>query len=313
MCKAVTLAAEARARFLRELKDTGHGQARDIKISLSLGPYGATLSPAQEFDGFYPPPFGPKAYSTPSGHNTNAFDVSNKPAEARRFAIASLETFHLERLAIFSESPSVWDTIDFIAFETVPLTTEIIAIRKAMGRLYATFPALHAKPWWISTVWPNGQFPEEAMTDGQRLSVREVTLALYGSQEDVEETHDAIGVPAGIGINCTNIDAIENILPEMSTTILEVQRACGQPAPFLVVYPNRGDVYDVVKQTWAASDNVGGGGGGDSWGMRLCEIVRRSLKEEESAWRGSIVGGCCKVGPADIAGLVEAVKAIYAG
>lgn len=331
MRKAVRLAVEARDRFLREPgeganhDDNEHPRrrTRDIKISLSLGPFGATLSPAQEFDGFYPPPFGPRAYS-PLGDNTNAFDASEDPTEARRSAIESLTMFHLERLAVFaeeenltSEGMGVWDAIDVIAFETIPLTTEIIAIRRAMSRLYRNFPALKRKLWWISTVYLRGQFPEQVASGGvrKRVSVREVTRALYGSDVDVEQVSDAnhdytLALPTGIGINCTSIDGVQNILTEMTSTMQELRRLrhdqlllSAAEAPLLVVYPNRGDIYDIVTRTWVPAEYTGEG-----WAKRLCDVVFPLLHENGTAWRGTILGGCCKAGPAEIAALVKQVK-----
>lgn len=322
MRKAVRLAVEARDRFLKEQSDAdadhntnGHRQTRSVKIALSLGPFGATLSPAQEFNGFYPPPFGPKAYS-PTGPNTNAFadSIPGGYIEARHAAAESLATFHLARLAVFAEDPGVWDAIDFIAFETVPLTTEIIAIRKAVDRMHMGFPALDAKPWWISTVYPNGQFPEEVASGDGRVSVRDVTLALYGNHElcgeairEGNKNATALPLPTGIGVNCTTVDALQGILMQITNTIKGLQREDGtRPAPFLVVYPNRGDIFDVVERTWTPSRNDGAGG---EWARRLWDVVCPFLMESNSVWQGSIIGGCCKVGPKEIAALVKEVRA----
>ncbi|KAJ6616686.1 hypothetical protein B0H10DRAFT_2036588 [Mycena sp. CBHHK59/15] len=66
-----------------------------VKIALSLGPFGAGLSPAQEFDGFYPPPYGPSAYSEAS-LNRNAFAAGEEAQEAE--ATEALARFHFDRL-----------------------------------------------------------------------------------------------------------------------------------------------------------------------------------------------------------------------
>jgi homocysteine S-methyltransferase len=70
MLESVRLADLARTRFIEE--QGGILTSSDIIIALSLGPYGASLFPAQEFEGFYPPPYGPKAYSA-SEMNCNSF------------------------------------------------------------------------------------------------------------------------------------------------------------------------------------------------------------------------------------------------
>jgi homocysteine S-methyltransferase len=65
MHEAVLLAQQAREIFISEQKDSQHPEKADqvpIQICLSLGPFGATLTPTQEFTGFYPPPYGPRGY-----------------------------------------------------------------------------------------------------------------------------------------------------------------------------------------------------------------------------------------------------------
>ncbi|KAF8756958.1 Homocysteine S-methyltransferase [Rhizoctonia solani] len=53
--KAIALAVRAREIYMNITSpDTLKPQ-----IALSLGPFGATLSPAAEFSGIYPPPYGP--------------------------------------------------------------------------------------------------------------------------------------------------------------------------------------------------------------------------------------------------------------
>ncbi|TFK74257.1 Homocysteine S-methyltransferase [Pluteus cervinus] len=134
------------------------------RIALSLGPFGAMLSPAQEFDGFYPPPYGPKGYSgnegastEPEGVNVNSFlDVQIEDAdhddggkegrqldpkhqrqlELETASIEALTQFHFERLMVFVDDVETWKAIDIIAFETVPLVREVKAIRRAMGMVH---------------------------------------------------------------------------------------------------------------------------------------------------------------------------------
>ncbi|KAF7293964.1 Hcy-binding domain-containing protein [Mycena kentingensis (nom. inval.)] len=65
------LAVEARRQLVAPASD-----GADPKIALSAG-----LSPAQEFDGFYPPRYGPRAY-TPDGPNLNAFAEADGRAAA---------------------------------------------------------------------------------------------------------------------------------------------------------------------------------------------------------------------------------------
>ncbi|KAJ7762510.1 Homocysteine S-methyltransferase [Mycena metata] len=140
MSKCVQLAAEARSRFNDEranssVPDQPDGELDEhaIKIALSLGPFGAGLSPAQEFDGYYPPPFGPRGY-THGGDNRNAFSKDDQGRKGEEEATAALAQFHLERLRVFADDKAAWDALDFIAFETVPVVREIRAARMYCNR-----------------------------------------------------------------------------------------------------------------------------------------------------------------------------------
>jgi homocysteine S-methyltransferase len=170
MLKSVKLADEARQRFIEERDDVSQ---QDVRIALSLGPYGASVFPGQEYGGFYPPPFGPKAFS--EGENYNAFDDEVMAENS----INALSQFHLERLQVFARNPEAWFSIDCIAFETVPLAREVKGIRRAIGLLQKEGVEDHlVKPWWISLVFPSGRYPETEHPGGQNLSVRHVAEAV---------------------------------------------------------------------------------------------------------------------------------------
>ena len=137
MRKAVRLAAQARQKYQ---EDTG----RMVRVALSLGPYGATLSPAQEFDGVYPPPYGPRGYH-PDGPNINAFEDPN----AEESSIESLANFHYNRLQTFLEPDEdgerVWSLFDGVAFETVPLARHQSSSRRRPQRMEWT-PSFGPEP-----------------------------------------------------------------------------------------------------------------------------------------------------------------------
>lgn len=283
MRKSVLLAAEARTRYTTERKEV-HLASPHIKIALSLGSFGATLSPAQEFDGFYPPPFGPKKYDqTGASENYNMFD----DPEADRRATKELEDFHFQRIKVFADDPLVWDAIDFIAFETVPLTREIRAIRRAVRRVEKTIGRM--KPWWISTVHPKGEFPERKQAI--RVQMQEVVQALLGQDEN------PTSIPDGIGINCISMEYTERVLAELAKT---VERRKG-PRPWLVVYPNGGDLWDPITRTWKS--DASGEAPTQSWAQQLELYVQAAVTS--GIWGGAIVGGCCKTGPAEISELAS--------
>src|ERR671913_526167 len=63
-----------------------------------------------------------------------------------------------------------------------------------------------------------------------------------------------------------------------------------RPGPPAVAYPNRGESWDPTRQTW-----TGPGGFDPALGTAWVDAGAR------------YVGGCCRVGPHDIAALVDAV------
>ncbi|KAI0708944.1 Homocysteine S-methyltransferase [Cerioporus squamosus] len=300
MLKSVKLAVEAKRRYLEEQRNTktSSQQLRSVMIALSLGPYGATLSPAQEFDGFYPPPFGPDLSRT--SEKTNAFEDEEK----ERASIEALAAFHLERLSVFADKPDIWDVVDFVAFETVPLRREITAIRTAVARLeaakgWAPFNVTREegcqrmKRWWISTIHPDGHYPETTV-EGRKANAMEVAEAALLHR-------DKLPNPWGFGINCTGIEFLPGLLQEVQGAAEKA--AVGGGKPWLVLYPNRGDVYDPKAQTWQKKGEEGTG-----WAREMHALVDAARKAQ--VWGGVIAGGCCKTGPHEINSLWQELGTI---
>ncbi|KAJ7019217.1 Homocysteine S-methyltransferase [Mycena alexandri] len=220
-----TLQAEARSRFNDECANSsvpGQPELDDnaIKIALSLGPFGAGLSPAQEFDGYYPPPFGPRGY-THGGDNRNAFFKDDKGQKEEEEATVALAQFHLERLRIFANDKAVWSALDFIAFETVPL------LLRAKG--------IESKPWWISFVFPGGKFPETSGEGDNRVDVRSVVAAALQNPVHIPGS-EHLPIPSALGVISTILADMERAVEELS----DPQNS----RPWLVIYPNAGDTYD---------------------------------------------------------------------
>lgn len=288
MCKAVKLTTEARRRFL-----SAHPKIKqeEIRIALSLGPYGATLPQAREFDGLYPPPFGPKEY-TDDGNNQNAYEPGDlREEEAERRLLA----FHLERLLVFAQHAETWTAIDLIGFETVPLAREVRAIRGAMGKLREEMGRTNSgstsqKPWWISTVWPDGQFPEERTPGGEHLVVKDVVHALYAKAEYPS--------PSGIGINCSPCGALGNILDEFNLQICKLL-IDDDDRPFLVVYPNH-EVQDACGSWKEQTDQDI-----TTWAAQLSDFAH--CQQTNKIWSSIMVGGCCNVSPRHIEALAKCI------
>ncbi|KAI0058120.1 Homocysteine S-methyltransferase [Artomyces pyxidatus] len=286
MRKSVGLAGEARRRFVEE--SDGKNDV-DVKIALSLGPFGATLLRPHEFDGFYPPPYGPQAYDA-NGTNRNAFTQEEKVEEVA--SMDMLTDFHLDRLRVFSEDWETWAGIDFVVFETVPLAREIEAVRRAMSRLRQDpIPSLDWKPWWISTVYPGGQFPETARPGSGNLTVQDVVTALF---------RDAAGYepPDAFGVNCTVLEHVATVVEDASRAITaDISRK--DEMPWLFLKPNGGQMYDVSTRKWGAKEHTG------EWVDGLKVVVQSA--NAAGVWGGIMVGGCCKTGPEDIYALAGAL------
>jgi homocysteine S-methyltransferase len=91
----------------------------------------------------------------------------------------------------------------------------------------------------------------------------------------------AAGVPeiVAVGVNCC---APEDVLPAIGAA-----RETGKP---VIVYPNSGERWDSARRTWVGSS--------------------RFSPRSAAQWRAAgarVIGGCCRVRPADIAGLPAVV------
>ncbi|KAL1411948.1 hypothetical protein Q8F55_002941 [Vanrija albida] len=239
-------------------------------VALSLGAYGATLPGGEEYRGFYPPPFGPRAY-TEGGDNTNY--SSGAELEGH---VAALAQWHLDRLRLYA-ADRTWDSIEDLAFETVPTISEYRGIRRAVAALYAELPVSARRPrFWIASAFPNRQHPQQN-GDGGRVSVAElVAAALEGDGAR----------PDALGINCTAPAELETLVPEYTAAV--AQHA--GPAPWLVIYPDGGDILDFENRKWIRQP----GQSPPEWAARLLRIARAAEQAGDGkTWGGVVVGGCC--------------------
>jgi homocysteine S-methyltransferase len=282
MITAVRLADEARTQFLKEHHSSG-GQTKEIKVALSLGSFGATLPGAEEYGGMYPPPYGPGPDPQLKAAHEAINTFSDNQTEDEEASIKALEEFHLERLKIYSP---VWDIIDCVSFETVPLRREIKAVRRVMASLGES---MGPKLWWIGTVWPHGLFPEK-IRPNEYTPAWAVADALMG-------TRDGEALPWGVGVNCTLVEHIPEIIKA-----LESYAEAQSLGVWLVVYPNGGYIYHPQTQSWIPNIESKG----ERWARKVLNTVQLSL--EGDTWGGVLVGGCCRTGPDDIEALVHLAK-----
>ena len=292
MRESVRLAKVAKLTFLEERKASDK-----VYIALSLGPFGATLKPTQEFRGVYPPPFGPRQFNS-EGENVNSFGP-DKTGEQQ--AIDALYEFHLKRLSVFASDPETWNAIDFLAFETVPLTREVVAIRKAVTKLYDKIQEdlgqEHLKPWWISCVFPDGNSPEQSRHDGgSNLGIEELLVSAFKDVPDLTSDGRLL-TPPGFGINCTSTRYLRTLTREVQL----FYRREALSNPWLVIYPNGNEVYDEESRAWSTQSKAE-----KTWADEVGALAREIGEEEQlhgTTVGGIIVGGCCKTGPNDISTL----------
>ncbi len=308
MRSSITLAAEARSRFATET----HTSIDKIKIALSLAGYGASLPLPHEFDGYYPPPYGPKAYvypPDPASPNRNSFRADESTQEAESEDL--LTAFHLERLRAYASDKEAWRAVNAIAFETIPLAREVKAIRRAVAALEDELSPEERKPWWVCTIYPGGKIPEEHAEAGEgRLGAKDVLAAYFDSTAITAESHKGVryAVPDAFGINCTGMAHTADAVAAMSDALAETSAArssVGGIGPWLVLKPNGGQTFDMETRKW------GWYGGesrlqGDKWAKQLSDIVRSAAAK--GVWGGILVGGCCKAGEEELRLLSKAIQ-----
>jgi len=315
MRSSVTLAAEGRKRFAAE----SHVPISSIKIALSLAAYGGSLSLPHEFDGYYPPPYGPKAYAPqpdPTGPNRNAYRADERAQEAQ--SEEALAAFHLERLRVYTSDKEIWRAVDALAFETIPLAREVRAIRRAVTALEDELAPEERKPWWICTVYAAGDFPEEHAEDGGGggLGAKEVLAsyfdALPAADTATSGSHEVVGaryaVPDAFGVNCTATTHVAGVVAAASDALAQIggARIGGRGEPWLVLKPNGGQTYDMDTRVWDMHDTETRSPG-EEWAKQLGDTVREAAAK--GVWGGILVGGCCKTGEEELRALSKVLQA----
>ncbi|RKF57090.1 putative homocysteine s-methyltransferase [Erysiphe neolycopersici] len=228
-------------------------------VVLGLGAAGACLKPSQEYTGNY---------------------VGSEVGTS----ISSIRKWHLERLCVFAQDRkdnklekvdeslpfcktndfyNCWNDVDLVAFETLPLLQEIIAIREAMAQVYdigshynlsdagATTASMFGKKvarkdFWISCVFPGEEYQ---LPDGS--SIANVIRSMLCKREKAE-------IPMGIGINCISIGKLETLIKKYEEVIFDmILRGEIESWPCLIIYPDgtNGEVYNTATHEWETKEN----------------------------------------------------------
>jgi len=83
-----------------------------------------------------------------------------------------------------------------------------------------------------------------------------------------------------LGINCSAPQTMASLIGRIKSVL---------PGKAIVVYPNSGEHYDAVTKTWHGVESP-----------MECAVAARTWLEAGA----SIIGGCCRMGPAHIAAIV---------
>lgn len=257
------------ARYMRSAIPLAHDAFashpnKPVRVALSLGPYGATMSPiAAEYSGAYPE------------------EMDSEDA---------LRKWHGERLRVFTEDDASWNGVEYVAFETVRRADEVKAIRGAIYDILSG--GKRRQPWWLCGVFPT----EEVDADDVRRWVR----AAVGDSDSLPRPW-GIGVNCTrVGSLGPIVDIMRDELQRMVEEghfVDEWQTTPGRP--WLVLYPDgtQGEEYDPATKEWVkkrTEENA------RPWDEVYWEVVE---KVKPGDWEGVILGGCCRAGPDHIAAL----------
>jgi homocysteine S-methyltransferase len=192
------------------------------KVALSLGAYGAAMVPGQEYSGAY---------------------------DAEHSSVEQLREWHFRRLEAFmpggedevekKERRTCWDSVGYVAFETLPRVDEVLAVRQVMEKGYGIVGREKVVEFWIACVFPG---EGNVLPDGS--TIKQVVGAMLGKGKGAR--------PMGVGINCTRVGKVEGLVVEFEREIGELIEREGGEWPTLVVYPDgtRGEVYDTTTKEW---------------------------------------------------------------
>lgn len=298
---------------------------RRARVALSLGPYGSSLQPGQEYTGAYPPPFGPASTAAPGarpGCSSVALEACPLPldlvggeGQATTEAERHLAAWHLQRLQHLAADAG---QVDVVAFETVPSLTEVRAIRRAMHAFTASSTSWKKPlPFYISFVFPRTsdqdaavRFPDPALAHLATLA--EQAPVLVRAALDTASIEQGYARPGGIGFNCTSplhARRVVDLLSREVVALRESERADEDASsrPSLLGYPDGGAVYDVVSRSWHHPTGLTDA----SWATLVADAVAEAVptgKGQEDTWAGVVVGGCCKAGPGAIKALRQEVE-----
>lgn len=186
--------------------------------------------------------------------------LANRSEYTGKYGIseAELVDFHRERLkTLVSAGP------DILACETLPCFAEARALVRLLEELVADRNVI---PAWVSF----------SARDGQHINSGEAI-------RDCAQWLDGKPCVAAMGINCTDPVHVVSL-------VKEIRSVTDKP---VVVYPNKGEVYNNLTKSWAPKLGL------PSFGKMAAQWAKHGAR---------LIGGCCHTTPDDIRQLALALK-----
>jgi len=255
---------------VRELPAPVNAQGPHV-VAGSIGPLGAAFHDGSEYTGAYG--------LAPAGDATPVLPITRE----LRQSCESIRDFHAPRARALLEAG-----VGLLAFETIPCVLEVAAIA---SMLRDEFPGARA---WISL----------SCKDASRLVSGEPIVDALAAIDAADPTARQV---VAVGANCVHPSIVEGIIATMASHTQargEADAAAASPtagrpsAPRrrIVVYPNRGEVWNAASGEWEARPAED----------PLCVAGADSTPSEEEfprlavRWRAAGawgIGGCCRCSP----------------
>ncbi|KAH6605317.1 homocysteine s-methyltransferase [Trichoderma cornu-damae] len=220
---------EAAVRIAEEARRPG------CAVALSVGPYGACMTPSQEYSGRY--------------------DASHDSGDA-------LFAWHRERMAVFAGIEGIARRVQYVALETVPRLDEVVSMRRALSAVPGLFPAV---PFWVSCLFPN---EDENAPDGS--SPEDLVRAMLDPSLAA-----AVPWGVGINCTkVRKLDSLLRRYEAAVGDLVREGILAGE-WPALVLYPDgtSGEAYDATAGRWEVPRGCGRRDA-VPWETQLAEAVR---------------------------------------
>eukprot|EP00043_Microstomoeca_roanoka_P016347 m.166423 g.166423 ORF g.166423 m.166423 type:complete len:364 (-) comp16437_c0_seq4:1620-2711(-) len=186
------------------------------------------------------------------------------------YAVEPLDDFHASKARLLARAAP-----DLLAFETIPQLSEAMIIAQMMARELPDFP------YWLSF-----QCQDEHRTAAGD-DIVESTTKLVSMWDESRAGH-----LIGVGVNCMS--------PAIAAALVaNLSRAVGARPLAILCYPNKGEEWDAKTKQWGQAPK------GDA-----ADVTSNTWLQQLLQAGCTIVGGCCRVWPEDIASIVKNYEAI---